>query len=112
MPLSEPANPAGATPALPAPSVPGAAARHTHPFLVWPVARREFYISISIALLPALSWGVIIFGFRAAEVIVATLVGATLCHKLLKRLSRRGRTLLYAHTLASALILASLSMPF
>ena len=108
MSCSEPV-PAGNSP--PAPPG-GAAAVHRHPFLVWPVARREFYTSISIALLPALIWGVMIFGFRAAEVIGATVVGATLGHKMLKRLSGRGRMLLYAHTLVSALILAALGMPF
>ncbi len=89
----------------------GNAIHAVRPFLVWPVARREFYISISIALLPALLWSVMIFGFRAAEVIVCILAGATLAHKLLKRFTQRGKSLLYAHTLVSALVFAALCMP-
>jgi Na+-translocating ferredoxin:NAD+ oxidoreductase RnfD subunit len=94
------------------PAGPAKPARHTRPFLVWPVARREFYSSISIALLPPLVWGVMIFGFRAAEVLLATVLGAALTHRLLKHFTRRGQTLLFSHTLVSALVLAALSDPF
>jgi len=94
------------------PPAPANGAVPTHPFLVWPVARREFYWSIACALGPALLWGIMIFGFRAAAVIVATVLGATIAHKLFQRFTRRGQTLLYAHTLCSALVLAALSRPY
>jgi Na+-translocating ferredoxin:NAD+ oxidoreductase RnfD subunit len=100
---------------LPNPPVPpaGGATRgtHTRPFLVWPVARREFYFSISFALLPALVWGTMIFGFRAAEALLCTVLGAAIAHKALKQFTRRGQTLLFAHTLVCALVLGALSDP-
>ncbi len=79
------------------------------PFLVWPVARREFYALIAFALLLPLAWGIIIFGWRALVAVVAALLGATLAHVVLRRWTRRGRRLILAHTLASALVLGALA---
>lgn len=79
------------------------------PFLVWPVARREFYTAIAFALLLPLTWGAIIFGWRAVVVGAMTVGGALALHWLLRRTTRRGKNLLYAHTLVSALMLVALS---
>ena len=79
------------------------------PFLVWPVARREFYASIASALLLPLLWGILILGWRALALILAALAGALMVHLLLRRFTRRGRQLLLSHTLLTALMIAALA---
>lgn len=106
----EPALHADASDHLPAPSE-FLRLSHRPPFLVWPVARREFYYSITIALLLPLTWGALIFGWRAILVMLATLGGASLAHVALRRFRERGRRLLTAHTITSALMLAALAGP-
>lgn len=81
------------------------------PFLVWPVARREFYIAVAVALLPTLAWGAIVFGWRAFVLILTVLGGALATHLLFWLFTRRGKSLLLAHTIVSALLLACLSRP-
>lgn len=81
------------------------------PFLVWPVARREFYRALSFALLPTLAWGCVIFGWRALGLIVVAVAAASLSHSLLKRFTRRGKALVYPHAVTSALVLAALCYP-
>jgi len=81
------------------------------PFLVWPVARREFYALIAFALILPLTWGLVIFGFRALSVLIMTLAGALLTHFLLKRLTSRGRQLIFWHSIMSALLIAALAQP-
>lgn len=84
------------------------AASERAPFLLWPVARREFYQAIIIALSLPLLWGVALFGIKAALIVCSTLGGAVITQALLRR-SRRGRLLTFNHTIASALMLACLT---
>ncbi len=86
-------------------------ASHESPFLVWPVARREFYQTIGLSLLLPLLWGIVVFGFRAALIILATLVAAAATHFFLARYTTRGRLLTWNHTLTYAMIAASLTAP-
>ncbi|MGC8624557.1 MAG: RnfABCDGE type electron transport complex subunit D [Phycisphaerae bacterium] len=81
------------------------------PFLLWPVARREFYQTITISVLLPLLWGIGVFGFRAALIILATLAAAVLAHFLLARFTVRGRLLTWNHTLACALLASGLTAP-
>ena len=79
------------------------------PFLVWPVARREFYALIAFSLLLPMSWGIVIFGWRALAVVAATLTGAAAMHIALKRWTQRGKRLILAHTLMSAMLVGALA---
>lgn len=81
------------------------------PFLCWPVARREYFFAVAFALMPAVLWGGIIFGWRALVVLLAALAGAFIVHVPLHRFTRRGQYLLSAHTLASTLMLVALCDP-
>ena len=81
------------------------------PYLVWPVARREFFMSICIALIPTLAWGAALFGYRAFIVIFSAVAGSLLVHLPLRRFTQRGKRLLVMHTLVSALVLAALADP-
>jgi hypothetical protein len=83
------------------------------PFLHWPVSRREFYLAIWASMLPCVLWGLAIYGVRALTMLVAALAAATLMHTALKRWThwQRGQSLLYAHTLASVLVLVALAHP-
>jgi hypothetical protein len=89
----------------PVPPVPAA------PFLVWPVARREFYRALSFALLPPLAWGAVIFGWRALLLLIASIAAASFSHSLLKRFTTFGRVLVYPHAVTSAMLLVALSLP-
>ena len=67
------------------------------PFLVWPVSRREFYRTICVALLPALVWGVILFGGRvlamgALAVAASSATYAGMKHGMRWRRARACRT--------------------
>ena len=64
-------------------------------------------------MLPVLIWGVIIFGIRTLETLIASVLAVTAMHLLLKRVLRwrRGFTLVYPHCLVSALVLVSLAHP-
>ncbi len=83
------------------------------PFLAWPVSRREFYRSICLALIPALGWGLVLFGFRPLVMLALAIGGASFTYMLLKRLLkwRRAQPLLYTHCLLSALVLVALAHP-
>lgn len=81
------------------------------PFLLWPVARREFYQTISVSVLLPLMWGVAVFGVRAALIILATLAAAGAIHFLLERFTIRGQLLTWNHTLAYAMIASGLLAP-
>lgn len=81
------------------------------PFLCWPVARREYFFTLILALTPAFAWSIMIFGWRALNVLIAALFGAAIVHVPLQRLTKRGQYLLTAHTLTSALLLVALSDP-
>lgn len=97
-------------PAAP-PETPAFASPRTAPFLVWPVARREYYFAICTALMPTLIWGAMIFGWRALAGTVALACGAVGVHVLLRRLTTRGKRMLIAHSVGSALIIAALGQP-
>ncbi len=81
------------------------------PFLLWPVARREFYQTISVSVFLPLLWGIAVFGFRAALIILATLTAAILVHFLLARFTVRGRSLTWNHTLVCAMLASGLTAP-
>ncbi len=81
------------------------------PFLVWPVARREFYRALSFALVPTLAWGSVIFGWRALLLLLAALVAASVSHTVLKRFTPGGRILLFPHAVTAAMLLAALAQP-
>jgi Na+-translocating ferredoxin:NAD+ oxidoreductase RnfD subunit len=81
------------------------------PFLRWPVARNEFYWAIQFALMPTLVWGIVLFGWRVMILLAAALGAASVVHFLLKRFTRRGKRLLYAHTSAAVLIMIALCHP-
>lgn len=79
------------------------------PFLVWPVARREFYAVVAASLALPIIWGLLIFGWRALVVLVLCFAGAMVAHYLLRRFTRRGKELVTAHTLLGVLMLVALS---
>ncbi len=90
------------------------------PFLVWPVSRREFYRTIWMAMVPALLWGVVVYGVRALAMLLAAVVATTCIHLLLRRglgifgqrwRWPRGHCLVYAHSLGSVLVLVALAHP-
>lgn len=81
------------------------------PFLVWPVARREFYRALSFALLPPLAWGAVIFGWRALLLLIASIAAVSFSHSLLKRFTAFGRVLVYPHAVTSAMLLVALCQP-
>jgi Na+-translocating ferredoxin:NAD+ oxidoreductase RnfD subunit len=92
-------------------TAPAAAAPVEAPFLVWPVAQREFYASICLALFAPLAWGMVIFGWRILLMTITSILGASLVHLILQRFTRRGRCLVYAHSLLLALLLVALAHP-
>ncbi len=99
---------------LPGPAAHQMAQHHAggeRPFLSWPVARREFYQTISVSMLLPLLWGVAVFGFRAAVIILATLAAAGVTHYLLARFTMRGKLLTWNHTLAYAMVGSGLTAP-
>jgi hypothetical protein len=81
------------------------------PFLLWPVARREFYQTISVSVLLPLLWGIAVFGFRASLIILATLAAAAVTHFILARFTVRGQLLTWNHTMAYAMISSGLTAP-
>jgi Na+-translocating ferredoxin:NAD+ oxidoreductase RnfD subunit len=81
------------------------------PFLMWPVSRREFYMSIGFALLPPLAWGMILFGWRVVGMLVVTVLAATAVHLPLKWWTQRGRKTVLAHSVLSAMVLVALCQP-
>ncbi|MCL2640602.1 MAG: RnfABCDGE type electron transport complex subunit D [Phycisphaerales bacterium] len=83
----------------------------TAPFLVWPVARREFYLSIAAALLLPLMWAFVIFGWRVLGMFVGSTVCVVIGHLILRRFGERGKLLILPHCLVSAWVLVALSDP-
>jgi Na+-translocating ferredoxin:NAD+ oxidoreductase RnfD subunit len=81
------------------------------PFLRWPVARHEFYLAIQFSLVPTLVWGILLFGWRVLILLGASLGASTLVYFLLKRFTRRGGRMLYAHTSLAVLTLIALCHP-
>jgi hypothetical protein len=83
------------------------------PFLFWPVSRREFYQSICVGLMPALAWGVILFGGRVLAMTALAVAASSVTYAALKRVLnwRRARTMPYVHCLASDLVLVALAHP-
>jgi hypothetical protein len=71
-------------------------------------------------MLPAILWGAALFGIRVIMMLLASLLAATLMHCLLKRWLptgrgrhgwKRGRLLLYSHTIVATLVLVGLAIP-
>ncbi len=84
----------------------------TAPFLAWPVSRRAFYRAIFVSLMPALVWGIVLFGVRPLEMALAGFAGATAMHFALKYSGwRRGKCLLLFHSLVGTGILVGLAHP-
>ena len=81
------------------------------PFLRWPVARHEFYVTIQLALVPTLVWGIVLFGWRVLILLLSALAAASAVHFLLTRFTQRGQRLLYAHTSAGVLTMIALCHP-
>jgi hypothetical protein len=83
------------------------------PFLAWPVTRHAFYRNIGIALLPALAWGIIIFGSRPLAMVLLALAGGSVSYSVIKRVLKwkRAQPLLYMHCLVSVLVLVALAHP-
>ena len=79
------------------------------PFLLWPVARREFYQAIMIALILPLAWGVSIFGVHALLIIVMSVAAAAATQGVLGRLTNRAKLMTFNHTITSAMLLAALA---
>jgi hypothetical protein len=77
------------------------------------VSRQEFYRTICLALAPALAWGFVLFGIRPLAMLLFTVGTSSFTFLLLKRVLKwpRGQSLLYAHCLLSALVLAALAHP-
>lgn len=88
---------------------PSATMVHRPPFLNWPVARREFYQSIMIALSLPLLWGIGIFGVSALLIIFSTVLAAVLTQVVLGRATGRCAWMPFNHTIISAMMLAALS---
>ncbi len=84
-------------------------ARHRAPFLLWPVARREFYQAIMIALILPLAWGVSIFGVHALLIIVMAVAAAAAAQGALRRFTSRGKLMTFNHTITSAMLLSALA---
>lgn len=81
------------------------------PYLCWPVARKEYFAAITIALVPTIVWGIMIFGWRALVVLLSALLGAGIVQVPLQKWTRRGKYLLSVHTLTSTLLLVALCDP-
>jgi Na+-translocating ferredoxin:NAD+ oxidoreductase RnfD subunit len=84
-------------------------ARRRAPFLLWPVARREFYQAIMIALILPLAWGVSIFGVHALLIIVMAVAAAAATQGALRRFTSRGKLMTFNHTITSAMLLSALA---
>jgi hypothetical protein len=83
--------------------------RRRAPFLLWPVARREFYQAIMIALILPLAWGVSIFGVHALLIIVMAVAAAAATQGALRRFTSRGKLMTFNHTITSAMLLSALA---
>jgi Na+-translocating ferredoxin:NAD+ oxidoreductase RnfD subunit len=83
------------------------------PFIHWPVSRREFYRVVAMALLLAITWGVLIYGVRVIIMLGSSLIAATVMHVFLQRVLQwdRARALLASHTVMSVLLLVALARP-
>jgi Na+-translocating ferredoxin:NAD+ oxidoreductase RnfD subunit len=73
-----------------------------------------------MAMLPALTWGAILFGFRVLAMMISSVLATSLAHFLLKRTLaasnfssgwERAGQLVYGHSLVSALVLVGLAQP-
>lgn len=85
---------------------------HAAPFLAWPVSRRAFYRAIFVSLMPALVWGMAVFGIRPLMMTAAAFLAVTIAHFGLKYSGwKRARCLLLFHSLVGAGILVALSHP-
>ena len=82
---------------------------HRSPFLNWPVARREFYQSIMIALILPLLWGISLFGLHALLIVVVTVLAAVILHVAVARLTSRSAWMPINYTIVSAMLLAALT---
>ncbi|HUO09635.1 MAG TPA: RnfABCDGE type electron transport complex subunit D [Phycisphaerae bacterium] len=82
------------------------------PFIVWPVARREFYLSIQFALLPAIVFAVVVFGWRVLAMLICAEIAAITMHAVLSRFTRRGKAMIYTHTTSAVVIMVALCEPF
>jgi len=91
------------------PAVSATNAQHRPPFLNWPVARREFYQSIMVALGLPLLWGIGIFGLQAVWIIACTVLAAVLAHATLARLATGNARMPMNYTIVSALLVAALT---
>jgi Na+-translocating ferredoxin:NAD+ oxidoreductase RnfD subunit len=101
------------SPARPADSSMPGAVRGRGPFLAWPVTRQAFYHCIAIALIPALAWGVILFGSRPLAMVLLAVAASSLTYGLIKQGFKwqRAQSLLYVHCLVSSLALVALAHP-
>lgn len=96
---------------LPLSTAPARASVSAAPYLFWPVARREFYQSIAYSALLPLAWGLAVFGFRAAWVVAAYFLSASLTYLILRKLFQRRLQLTFHQTLAGAFLAAALAYP-
>ena len=79
---------------------------------MWPVARREFYMSIGVALLPSLTWGMLLFGWRVAGMLVLAVAGTIAVHWSLRRWTQRGKKTVFAHSILASMVMVGLCQPF
>ena len=108
--LSNPAS-AGHLRGASQPAIPAATLNRGPPFLVWPVARREYYLAINIAIAPTLLGGLIFFGPVAAVNLLALFAGMLLSYPVLRLYTRRGRGMSFQHALAGTLVAGALTSP-
>lgn len=81
------------------------------PFLVWPVGRREFYLTVQFALLPTMLWGVVVFGWRVLILWAGATAACSVVHTALYRLTRRGKRLVLAHSVTASFVMVALCYP-
>src|SRR5262249_9320418 len=80
--------------------------------LAGPGSLRAFYRAVFVSLMPALLWGIVLFGVRPLEMALAGFAGATAMHFALKHSGwRRGKLLLLFHSLVGTGILVGLAHP-
>jgi len=94
---------------------PTLSARRSAPFIRWPVATYEFYISLCVALTPLVVWAMLLLGWRWCLWLTACQTGSVGSYLILRRFTQRGRRLSFIHVFSGAILLALLTpvgLPF
>ncbi|HMD55015.1 MAG TPA: RnfABCDGE type electron transport complex subunit D, partial [Phycisphaerae bacterium] len=81
------------------------------PFLLWPVARLEYYQWLSLAALMPLFWGFMVFGFRALGIVICFVSASLLAYGGLARLRTFNPRYRFNQNLTCTIVAAGLLCP-